>query len=148
MIYLLVISVLIFIFAIARAGEKHKGTIALVAVLAEWVLSSWIAIGALTGSPFSKILPGGQIFGDIALRVDGLSAWFILLTNFTFVTGILYGRQYMKKYAGPECQPEPSLHQLYSESVGHHRHLFYTAWPCLHLCLGSDGAFGLPSCDL
>ena len=100
MILLQVISVLIFSFAIARAGEKHKGTIALVAVLATAFLSSWIAIGALTGSPFSKILPGGQIFGDIALRVDGLSGWFILLTNFTFITGILYGRQYLKKYEG------------------------------------------------
>ena len=62
--------------------------------------SSWFAIGALTGSPYSKILPGGHIFGDIALRVDGLSGWFILLTNFTFITGILYGRQYLKKYEG------------------------------------------------
>ena len=33
MIFLQVISVLIFSFAIARAGEKHKGTIAIVAVL-------------------------------------------------------------------------------------------------------------------
>ncbi len=100
MILLQVISVLIFSFAIARAGEKHKGTIALVAVIATAFLSSWVAIGALAGSPFSKILPGGQIFGDIALRVDGLSGWFILLTNFTFITGILYGRQYLKKYEG------------------------------------------------
>jgi hydrogenase-4 component B len=100
MIYLLVISVLIFIFAIARTVEKHKGTVALVAVVVYGILSSWVAIGALSGSPFSQILPGGQVFGDIAFRVDGLSAWFILLTNFTFLTGILYGRQYMKKYAG------------------------------------------------
>jgi hydrogenase-4 component B len=110
MIFLQVISVLIFIFAIARAGEKHKGTIALVAILVNGLSSSWIAIGALTGNPFSKILSGGQIFGDIALRVDGLSAWFILLTNFTFVTGILYGRQYMKKYAGQSANL--SLHYI------------------------------------
>ncbi len=110
MIFLQVISVLIFIFAIARAGEKHKGTLALVAVLVNGLSSSWIAIGALTGNPFSKILSGGQIFGDIALRVDGLSAWFILLTNFTFVTGILYGRQYMKKYAGQPANL--SLHYI------------------------------------
>jgi hydrogenase-4 component B len=110
MIFLQVISVLIFIFAIARAGEKNKGTIALVAVLLNGFLSSWIAIGALTGNPFLKILPGGHIFGDIALRVDGLSAWFILLTNFTFVTGILYGRQYMKMYAGQAANL--SLHYI------------------------------------
>ena len=110
MIFIQVISVLIFIFAIARAGEKHKGTLALVAVLVNGFSSSWIAIGALTGGPFSKILPGGQVFGDIALRVDGLSAWFILLTNFTFVTGILYGRQYMKRYAGQSANL--SLHYI------------------------------------
>ncbi len=100
MIYLQVISVLIFSFAIARAGEKHKGTIALIAVLVTGLLSSYTAIVALTGSPFSTILRGGHVFGDIALRVDGLSGWFILLTNFTFITGILYGRQYMKRYEG------------------------------------------------
>jgi hypothetical protein len=59
MIFLQVISVLIFIFAIARAGEKHKGTIALVAVMLNGFLSSSIAISALTGSPFSKILRSG-----------------------------------------------------------------------------------------
>jgi hydrogenase-4 component B len=100
MIYLLVISALVFIFAIARTAEKHKSTVALVAVILYGLLSSWIAIGAITGSAFLKVVPGGQVFGDIALRVDGLSAWFILLTNFTFLTGILYGRQYMKKYRG------------------------------------------------
>src|SRR5665647_221886 len=110
MIYLLVISVLLFIFAIARASEKHMGTFALVAVLVNGFFSSWIAIGALTGSPFSKILSGGQVFGDIALRVDGLSAWFILLTNFTFITGILYGRQYMKRYEGQRVNL--SLHYI------------------------------------
>ncbi len=110
MIYLLVISVLIFMFAIARAGEKHKGTLALAAVLVNGFLSSWIAVGALTGTPYLKILPGGQVFGDIALRVDGLSAWFILLTNFTFVTGILYGRRYMKMYEGQRASL--SLHYI------------------------------------
>lgn len=110
MIFLQVISVLIFIFAIARVAEKHKGTIALVAVLVNGFLSSFIAVGALNGSPYSKILPGGQIFGDIALRVDGLSGWFILLTNFTFVTGILYGRQYMKRYEGQRTNL--SLHYI------------------------------------
>jgi len=110
MIFIQVISVLIFIFAIARAGEKHKGTIALVAVLLNAVFSSWIAVGALNGTPFSKTLAGGNIFGDIALRVDGLSAWFILLTNFTFITGILYGRQYMKKYEGQRANL--SLHYI------------------------------------
>jgi hypothetical protein len=31
----------------------------------------------------------------IFLRFDAVSAWFVLLTNFTSVTGILYGSQYL-----------------------------------------------------
>jgi hydrogenase-4 component B len=96
---ILIISSL-FIFAVASVKEKHKGTMALSAVLLNAIFSTWTAIGALTGNPYSEIIHGGNVFGDIAVRVDALSGWFVLLTNFTFITGILYGRQYLKKYPG------------------------------------------------
>ena len=32
------------------------------------------------------------------MRIDALSGWFILIINFTFITGAFYGMQYMKAY--------------------------------------------------
>jgi hydrogenase-4 component B len=97
---ILIISSLVFIVAVASVKEKHKGTLALSAVFVNAIFSTWTAIGAWTGNPYSEIIRGGNVFGDIAIRVDALSAWFVVLTNFTFITGILYGRQYLKKYPG------------------------------------------------
>ncbi len=37
--------------------------------------------------------------GDISLKIDGLSAWFILIVNFTSITGVLYGNGYLKSYS-------------------------------------------------
>jgi len=50
----------------------------------------------------------GNFLGDIIIRIDGLSAWFILIINFTSLTGILYGIGYLKVYDNPA--PKLSLH--------------------------------------
>ncbi len=60
--------------------------------------SSWLAIKVLEGKPVELILSGGLVFGDIPLRIDSLSAWFILVMNLTVVTGILYGISYLIPY--------------------------------------------------
>jgi len=39
--------------------------------------------------------------GDIIIRIDQLSAWFILIINFTCVTGVFYGSGYLKAYDNP-----------------------------------------------
>src|SRR6185295_14851073 len=36
--------------------------------------------------------------GEIPVRIDALSGWFILLINFTLITGAIYGLQYMKQH--------------------------------------------------
>jgi len=78
--------------------EGWKGNVALIAVLINGVLSSCIAVPALQGESFEHIFYGGYVFGQIQIRADALSGWFILLMNFTVLTGILYGRRYMKHY--------------------------------------------------
>ena len=70
----------------------------LVAVLINAGLSSYAAVKVLAGQPYQEIFYGGSVFGEIPVRVDALSSWFILLMNFTTLTGILYGRRYMKQY--------------------------------------------------
>jgi formate hydrogenlyase subunit 3/multisubunit Na+/H+ antiporter MnhD subunit len=102
------ISVVLFIPAILLAGTGMKRTLALVAVLANSAISSLAAVRVLSGASFSETFYGGAIFGNIFIRADALSAWFVLLTNFTAITGILYGRQYLKHY--PDNKPLMSLH--------------------------------------
>ncbi len=78
--------------------ESKKAYVALFAVIINVILSSFIAIPALIGSSFEQSFYGGTVFVNIPLRVDPLSAWFILLMDITVLTGILYGSQYMKAY--------------------------------------------------
>lgn len=78
--------------------ENWKGNVALAAVFINGILSSCIAVPALLGASFEQTIKGGYVFGQIAVRADALSGWFVLLMNFTVLTGILYGRRYMKNY--------------------------------------------------
>jgi formate hydrogenlyase subunit 3/multisubunit Na+/H+ antiporter MnhD subunit len=61
-------------------------------------ISSIIAFKALAGNSYAILFSGTVLFGDVPVRVDALSAWFILIINFTFLTGSVYGFSYMKKY--------------------------------------------------
>jgi hydrogenase-4 component B len=76
------------------------------------VSSSVVAFNSLVGKKFELILAGNQIFGPIPLRIDSLSAWMILIINFTFITGVLYGTGYLKHYADK------------SKSIRLHQYLF------------------------
>ena len=77
-------------------SKKPVGT--LLFVLLNATVTSLLAVFALTGHSFEVILNGGKVFGDIPLRIDALSAWFIIIVNLTCVNGALYGVQYMKPY--------------------------------------------------
>ncbi|OIP02490.1 MAG: hypothetical protein AUJ98_01295 [Bacteroidetes bacterium CG2_30_33_31] len=88
----------IFVLLIIFSKESWSGNIALLAVLLNATLSSYIAFNAVLGQPFLEVINGGSIFGDIPIRIDALSGWFILMMNFTVLTGILYGRLYINHY--------------------------------------------------
>jgi formate hydrogenlyase subunit 3/multisubunit Na+/H+ antiporter MnhD subunit len=72
------------------------------------ITTSIPAINALLGNPMEFTLPGSAFFGDIPLRIDALSAWFILIINLTCVNGAFYGIGYMKPYK--ERKANLSLH--------------------------------------
>lgn len=95
---ILLITVL-FVFLTTLAKEDWKSNAALAAILINGGLSSYIAVKVLAGQPYEEIFHGGYVFGEIHVRVDALASWFILLMNFTLLTGILYGRRYMQHYA-------------------------------------------------
>jgi len=71
------------------------------AVVLNAIATSWLAIVVLAGQTVSFTFYGGSIMGDIIIRIDELSAWFILIINFTCITGVFYGTGYLKTYDNP-----------------------------------------------
>jgi len=96
-IFILCIT-LSFVLLVSLSKESWAGNLALISVLINAGISSYVAFNAVIGHSYQEILSGGSIFGDIPIRIDALSGWFILMMNFTVLTGILYGRRYMKHY--------------------------------------------------
>jgi hydrogenase-4 component B len=82
---------------LAPARARAGFTAALVILNA--ILTSIPAIHVLTGEPIGFTIFGAYFFGDVPVRIDALSAWFILIVNLTSVNGILYGIGYMKSYS-------------------------------------------------
>jgi formate hydrogenlyase subunit 3/multisubunit Na+/H+ antiporter MnhD subunit len=62
------------------------------------ILTSILAIEGLAGQNFDLTLPGSFVSGPIQLHIDALSAWFMLIINFSFITGGFYGLFYMRAY--------------------------------------------------
>ncbi|HWB27643.1 MAG TPA: proton-conducting transporter membrane subunit [Chitinophagaceae bacterium] len=81
------------------ASTAWKGYITIAAVMVLALLSSIIAFRALGGTSTEILFRGSSVTGDIPVRIDALSGWFIIVINFTFITGALYGYQYMRTYA-------------------------------------------------
>ena len=69
------------------------------------------------GSEFTASLTStnwvfGGYLGELNFTIDSLSAFFILVTNFTVLTGILYSRGYLKAYAGTKNPAQFALHNF------------------------------------
>lgn len=77
---------------------KWKGIMTLSLVIFNAILSGYLALPALLGEKLEFVFQGSIVTGEIPIRIDALSAWFILLINFTIITGALYGLHYMKAY--------------------------------------------------
>ena len=99
---LLAIFVLFFVFS------KLKAYTAAFAVLINSLITSWLAFPALSGQIVELSIFAGTFMGDIAIRIDSLSAWFIMIINFTSVTGVFYGIGYLQAYSNPA--PKLTLH--------------------------------------
>ena len=93
-----IVIILSAIVLIPFVNIQWKGIIMVTTVTTIAILSSRIAFQALTGENFEYLFQGSLVTGRIPVRVDALSGWFILIINFTFITGAFYGMQYMKPY--------------------------------------------------
>ena len=89
---------LLAIIAICYIPLKYKANLAVFTVVANAIITTWLAFPALYGNTIEYALNAGSFMGNIPIRIDGLSAWFILIINFTSITGIIYGGGYLKAY--------------------------------------------------
>ena len=93
-----ILTVILAIGLIPFVETKRKGIVVIAAVGINAVLSSVFAFKALSGTDTLLSFPGSYVTGEIPVRIDALSGWFILVLNFTFITGAIYGFHYMKAY--------------------------------------------------
>ncbi|PIY05750.1 MAG: hypothetical protein COZ21_03850 [Bacteroidetes bacterium CG_4_10_14_3_um_filter_31_20] len=101
---------LVAILTIPFLKVKGKSIAIISAVILNAFITSYFAIQALTGQYFELILQGTTFTGEIPLRLDALSAWFILIFNLIMITGGFYGIFYMKAYK--EQRSKLSLHSV------------------------------------
>lgn len=99
MVNILFMVLAVSITAILLFNTKVKGIVTVTATIAIAALTSIRAIASLTGPAYTILLEGPSMFGSVPVRLDSLSAWFIIVINFTMLTGAVYGFSYMKKYA-------------------------------------------------
>jgi len=79
--------------------ERYRPLLTLLIVLINTALSTIPAILALTKGSQMGMINIPHLIGDISVKIDSLSAWFILIINFTSITGVLYGSGYLKSYS-------------------------------------------------
>ena len=70
---------------------QWKGLITVAVVMVTAILSSILAFHALTGERLEYVCKGSLVTGIIPVRIDALSGWFMIIINFTFITGAFYG---------------------------------------------------------
>jgi len=120
---------------------RGRGVLFLGALTAVVILGMTVAIGVFTKGAVDFSYPGSSISGPVHVRVDALSAWFILTICFTFLTGGWYGFEYLKKYR--ERSTDLALHYaafltaltaLIDVCVVQNGFVFLVVWEIMALC--------------
>lgn len=93
------IVLIVSMIALVVVPNRYKFILALSTVIINSVITSIPSVMALIGDAQlgSFFIP--HVFGNVIVRIDSLSAWFILIINFTSINGIIYGSGYLKSYA-------------------------------------------------
>ncbi|RUT79827.1 proton-conducting transporter transmembrane domain-containing protein [Ancylomarina longa] len=108
---LLLKFLLLFSLALFFVGKKHQHALAfgiqivLIALTSYWAVNTWLS--DTSEQTFSFL----SIYGHpVNLRIDYLASFFILIVNFTMLTGMLYAKGYLKAYRERKNQVEFGLH--------------------------------------
>lgn len=77
---------------------KSRGILTFSIIILQALLTVWMAVNVFVNGPVDFSYPGSVVTGDIPVRIDYLSAWFMLTISLTFLAGTWYGLKYMKAY--------------------------------------------------
>lgn len=97
---LLTVFVLIAgIIGIAIVPNKNRALVSTITVIINAFVTSIPSVLALTGELQTGSFVLSHFQGSVVnLKIDNLSAWFILIINFTSINGALFGSGYLKSY--------------------------------------------------
>jgi len=105
----LILAPVLLSFLILIIPERIRHPYVVILTLFICVLTSIPAFRLVFAPDTEKFILKGP-FGQIDLVIDGLSGFFILVTNFTMLTGVLYSRGYLQIYEGKKNQAQFALH--------------------------------------
>jgi hydrogenase-4 component B len=102
-------AILSFFILVMPSGMRYFYTLGLTALII--LLTSVPAMNALFHPANNALLFLARgPFGSIAFTLDSLSAFFILVTNFTVLTGLLYSNGYLRSYRTTKTPAQFALH--------------------------------------
>ncbi len=104
------IAALIAVVSLPFLKKQTKAIFAVATMVIVVLLGSFTALKIFADGALEYYYTGSFITGQIPVRGDYLSAWFILIISFTFLTGTFYGFRYMKMYKSEEA--EISMHSI------------------------------------
>jgi len=93
-----IVVLLAGIIALLFVTSKLRPLLAVISVVTISIVTSLIAVTGITTNGLELNIGGGYFIGNIPLRIDALSAWFMLIINFVTTTGVIYGIGYLKVY--------------------------------------------------
>ncbi|MCX6304023.1 MAG: proton-conducting transporter membrane subunit [Bacteroidetes bacterium] len=101
--------ILTFFILVVPSGIRYIYTLGVTIFII--LLTSVPAAEALVhpAGPVQTFIAGGFL-GTIAFTIDSLSAFFILVTNFTVLTGLLYSNGYLESYRLTKTPAQFALH--------------------------------------
>ncbi|MFA5300163.1 MAG: proton-conducting transporter membrane subunit [Lutibacter sp.] len=78
-----------------------------------WAITSYNAIQVLiSGNEIEQVLISNFYFGPLLIKIDKLTALFILVINFTSISSYLYAKKYLEPYENNKGKYSFSLHYL------------------------------------
>jgi len=92
------VVLLLGIIGLMFTPQRLKPYLALGVIIIISLLTSLPAISAILGKPITEVFHLSGVFSEVTIKIDALSAWFILIINLTVINGTLFGIGYLKPY--------------------------------------------------
>lgn len=124
---LIIITLLVLVTGIVGlmvTPHRLKPLVAFCTIFLNCILTILPSLYAISGNTVAEIYHLGGIIGDVPVRIDALSAWFILIINLTVINGTLFGIGYLKSYNN--LKTNLSIHWIFLA-------IFHTSmlWVCM-----------------